>query len=141
MLDLCSSFTSHYPEGYKAKKCVALGLNFLELMANPSKTDYKVQDLNQNPKLPFDDASFDVITNSLSVDYMTRPLELFEEMHRVLKPGGLACMAFTIRCFPTKIVPIWNKPFTEMHHAQIVGACKPTRFCCSPARRALPDSR
>lgn len=122
VLDLCSSFTSHYPEGYKAKKCVALGLNFLELVANPSKTDYKVQDLNQNPKLPFDDASFDVITNSLSVDYMTRPLELFEEMHRVLKPGGLACMAFTNRCFPTKIVPIWNKPFTEMHHAQTVGA-------------------
>ena len=46
--------------------------------------------------------SFDVITNSLSVDYMTSPLELFDEMHRVLKPGGVACMAFTNRCFPTK---------------------------------------
>ena len=98
VLDLCSSFTSHYPENYKAKRCVALGLNFLELMANPSKTEYKVQDLNQNPKLPFEDNSFDVITNSLSVDYMTKPLELFAEMHRVLKPGGVACMAFTNRC-------------------------------------------
>lgn len=98
VLDLCSSFTSHYPEGYKAKRCVALGLNFLELMANPSKTEYKVQDLNTNPKLPFDDDSFDVITNSLSVDYMTKPIELFAEMHRVLKPGGVACMAFTNRC-------------------------------------------
>ena len=32
-----------------------------------------------------------------------RPLELFEETHRVLRPGGLACMAFTNRCFPTKV--------------------------------------
>lgn len=24
-------------------------------------------------------------------------------MHRVLRPGGLACMAFTNRCFPTKV--------------------------------------
>ena len=45
----------------------------------------------------------DVVTNSLSVDYLTQPLEVFAEMNRVLKPGGLACMAFTNRCFPTKV--------------------------------------
>ena len=38
-----------------------------------------------NPR--YDDASFDVVTNSLSVDYMTSPLELFGEIHRV--PAGL----------------------------------------------------
>ena len=37
-----------------------------------------------NPR--YDDASFDVVTNSLSVDYMTSPLELFGEIHRV--PAG-----------------------------------------------------
>ena len=74
------------------------------------------------PTLPFEDASFDVVTNSLSVDYLTKPLALFAEIHRVLKPGGVACMAFTNRCFPTKIVPIWRRPFTEEHHAKIVGA-------------------
>ena len=63
----------------------------------------QVQDLNTSPTLPYESDSFDVITNSLSVDYMTRPLELFKEMHRVLKPGGIACMAFTNRCFPTKV--------------------------------------
>ena len=122
VLDLCSSFTSHYPEGYKAKRCVALGLNLIELVANPSKTEFKIQNLNDNPTLPYADSSFDLITNSLSVDYMTKPLELFQEMHRVLKPGGVAAMAFTNRCFPTKIVPAWNKPFTEANHAQIVGS-------------------
>ena len=92
VLDLCSSFTSHYPTRWKAPsggKCIILGLNPLELAANPSKTEFKVQNLNRNPKLPFDDNYFDVITNSLSVDYLTRPLEIFDEMYRVLKPGDI----------------------------------------------------
>jgi len=122
VLDLCSSWTSHYPEGFKAQRCVALGLNPLELLANPSKTEWRVQDLNNEPKLPFADASFDVVTNSLSVDYLTQPLAVFAEMARVLRPGGIACMAFTNRCFPTKVVPVWNRPFTEASHARIVGA-------------------
>jgi SAM-dependent methyltransferase len=122
VLDLCSSFTSHYPKGWQAQRCVALGLNPLELAANPSKTEWIRRDLNDNPQLPFDDATFDVITNSLSVDYMTRPLELFAECWRVLKPGGLVCMAFTNRCFPTKVVPLWTRPFTDVHHAQVVGS-------------------
>ena len=28
--------------------------------------------------------------------------QVFAEMHRVLKPGGLAIMSFSNRCFPTK---------------------------------------
>jgi len=125
VLDLCSSWTSHYPKDWRTapdRRCVALGLNFLELIANPSKTEWKVQDLNAEPTLPYADESFDLVTNSLSVDYVTQPLRLFDEMARVLKPGGLACMAFTNRCFPTKVVPIWTQPFTEVNHAKIVGS-------------------
>lgn len=122
VLDLCASFTSHYPKEWKARRCAALGLNPLELAVNPSATEWRVQDLNAQPTLPYADGEFDLITNSLSVDYLTRPLEVFAEMSRVLKPGGRACMAFTNRCFPTKVVPVWNRPFTEDHHAQIVGA-------------------
>lgn len=121
VLDLCSSFTSHYPTSWHACRCVALGLNPLELAANPSKTEFLVQNLNRNPKFSFSDNEFDLITNSLSVDYLTKPLEVFAEMYRVLKPGGLAAMAFTNRCFPTKIVPIWANPFTDLNHCKIVG--------------------
>ncbi len=39
---------------------------------------------------------------AVSVDYLTKPLEVFREVHRVLKPGGLAIMSFSNRCFPTK---------------------------------------
>lgn len=129
VLDLCSSFTSHYPKGRKAARCVALGLNPLELVANPSKTEWLQQDLNKKPKLPFEDNSFDLITNSLSVDYLTQPLEIFAEMHRVLKPGGIGCAAFTNRCFPTKVVPAWKRPFTEVAHAELVGSY--FRYCAA----------
>ena len=100
-------------------------MNGLELLANPSKTEFVVRDLNRDPTLPFEDASFDIITNSLSVDYLTSPLEIFEEMHRCLKPGGHACMAFTNRMFPTKVVPIWlrtSRENAEAHHAKVVGS-------------------
>ena len=38
----------------------------------------------------------------MSVDYLSKPVEVFREMHRVLKPGGKAIMSFSNRCFPTK---------------------------------------
>ncbi|GMI39723.1 hypothetical protein TrCOL_g3305 [Triparma columacea] len=120
-LDLCSSFTSHYPPGYKASKSVALGLNPLELLFNPSKTSFNVHDLNAEPTLPYPSSTFDVCTLALSVDYLTSPLSVFTEIHRVLKPSGLACISFTNRCFPTKVVPIWTNPFTPENHARIVG--------------------
>lgn len=79
-----------------------------------------VRDLNENPTLPYSSSTFDVVTNSLSVDYLTNPLPVFTEIHRVLKPGGKGAMAFTNRCFPTKVVPAWTRPFTEENHAIIV---------------------
>ncbi|KAL3163222.1 hypothetical protein ABBQ32_009624 [Trebouxia sp. C0010 RCD-2024] len=102
ILDMCSSWVSHYPKGYKLSKISGTGMSEAELQRNPVLTDYTVRDLNKDPKLPYDDNTFDVITNVVSVDYLNRPLEIFQEMHRVLKPGGLALMSFSNRCFPTK---------------------------------------
>lgn len=45
-----------------------------ELQRNPVLTDYTVRDLNKDPKLPYEDNTFDVITNVVSVDYLNRPL-------------------------------------------------------------------
>mgnify|MGYP002631519207 CR=1 FL=1 len=39
-------------------------------------------DLNSSPKLAFDDASFDAVLCVVSIDYLTKPLEIVNEMHR-----------------------------------------------------------
>ncbi|GMY36275.1 demethylmenaquinone methyltransferase [Fagus crenata] len=121
ILDMCSSWVSHFPSGYKQDRIVGLGMNVEELKRNPVLTEYAVQDLNLNPKLPFEDNSFDVITNVVSVDYLTKPLDVFKEMGRILKPGGLAIMSFSNRCFWTKAISIWTST-GDSDHALIVGS-------------------
>ncbi|KAK7314344.1 hypothetical protein VNO77_32864 [Canavalia gladiata] len=121
ILDMCSSWVSHFPPGYKQERVVGLGMNEDELKRNPVLTDYAVQDLNVNPKLPFEDNSFDIITNVVSVDYLTKPLDVFKEMCRILKPGGLAIMSFSNRCFWTKAISIWTSA-GDADHVMIVGS-------------------
>ncbi|XP_020098690.1 uncharacterized protein LOC109717357 isoform X1 [Ananas comosus] len=121
LLDVCSSWVSHYPAGYKQERIVGMGMNEDELKRNLVLTEYIVQDLNVNPKLPFDDNTFDVITNVVSVDYLTKPIEVFKEMQRVLKPSGLAIMSFSNRCFWTKAISIWTST-GDADHAWIVGS-------------------
>ncbi|KAL1547749.1 hypothetical protein AAHA92_16067 [Salvia divinorum] len=121
ILDMCSSWVSHYPKGYKQPRLVGMGLNEEELKRNPVLTEYIVQDLNVGPKLPFEDSTFDVITNVVSVDYLSKPIEIFKEMVRILKPGGLAIMSFSNRCFFTKAISIWTST-GDTDHVIIVGA-------------------
>jgi SAM-dependent methyltransferase len=108
VLDLCSSWISHLPKEISYGRVVGVGMNEEELAANKQLTDFCVQDLNQEPNLSqFEDNSFDVICNVVSVDYLTKPLEIFKEMHRVLRPGGVALLSFSNRCFPMKAVAMW----------------------------------
>jgi SAM-dependent methyltransferase len=91
LLDVCSSWISHYPSGYEASanlRVSGLGMNEDELKKNPILSDYAVRDLNEDPTLPYEDNTFDVVTNAVSVDYLTKPLEMMKEVNRVLKPGG-----------------------------------------------------
>ncbi|KAG7984101.1 hypothetical protein I3843_04G140700 [Carya illinoinensis] len=121
ILDMCSSWVSHFPAGYKQDRIVGLGMNEEELKRNPVLTEYAVQDLNLNPKIPFEDNSFDIITNVVSVDYLTKPLDVFKEMCRTLKPGGLAIISFSNRCFFTKAISIWTST-GDTDHALIVAS-------------------
>ena len=95
-------------DGIKYGKVVGVGMNQKELEANKQLNDFVVQDLNENPILSqFEDNSFDVICNVVSVDYLTKPLDIFKEMHRILRPGGISLMSFSNRCFPTKAIAMW----------------------------------
>jgi SAM-dependent methyltransferase len=105
VLDLCSSWVSHFRTA--PARLVALGMNAVELARNPQATEWLVQDLNAHPVLPFADALFDAVTCCVSVDYLVRPLEVFDEVARVLRPGGLFVCTFSNRCFPTKAIHGW----------------------------------
>jgi len=107
VLDICSSWVSHYPEPLTAKRVAITGMNNAELQANRQATDYTLRDLNKDPVLPYDSASFDFVTNVVSVDYLTQPRQVVEEVHRVMKPGGVAIFSFSNRCFFTKAVAVW----------------------------------
>lgn len=105
VLDLCSSWVSHFDP--PPQHLVALGMNAAELSANGAAAEWLVQDLNVDPTLPFDDASFDDVTCCVSVDYLVRPIEVFGEVARVLRPGGRFVVTFSNRCFPTKAIRGW----------------------------------
>jgi ubiquinone/menaquinone biosynthesis C-methylase UbiE len=82
-------------------------MNSDELDANPSARVSVVHDLNAEPRLPFPDESFDAVVCCVSVDYLTRPIEVFTDVARVLRPGGPFVCAFSNRCFPTKAIRGW----------------------------------
>ena len=105
VLDICSSWISHFHQ--PPQRLVAMGMNHAELAANEAAGERVVRDLNVEPVLPFDDASFDAVTCCVSVDYLTRPLDVFAEAARVLRPGGLFVCTFSNRCFPTKAIRGW----------------------------------
>ena len=76
MLDICSSWVSHYPTDWKGGNVVGLGMNELELSKNEQLSSYITQDLNQNPVFPLEDNSFDAVTYVVSIDYLTQPLQM-----------------------------------------------------------------
>ena len=106
VLDLMSSWVSHLsrkPSG----GLVALGMNAVELQANPVADQVVVRDLNLDPRLPFEDASFDAVVCCVSIDYLIHPVEVLREARRVLRTGGVVVLTFSNRCFPTKAIHGW----------------------------------
>ena len=110
LLDTSSSWQSHYPPLPAGSRVAVQGLNLAELQANPVATEHALIDLNNAKaplRLPYADASFDVVTNVAGVGYLTQPRKFFNEIHRVLKPGGLAMIAFSNRIFEEKATKVW----------------------------------
>jgi len=117
VLDLMSSINSHIDQRLAIKKITGLGLNKKELEANPLLDERIIHDINQDQRLPFDDASFDIVVCSLSIEYITQPSTLFDEIARILRPGGRFIISFSNRWFPTKAVQVWN----NLHDFERIG--------------------
>jgi SAM-dependent methyltransferase len=119
ILDLMAGPDSHLVNVSNPAAVVGLGLNKSELEANPVLSEQVIHDINTDARLPFPDDRFDVVINTVSVDYLTRPLEVFREVSRVLKPAGLFIVVFSNRMFPPKAVNIWKRS-TEKQRVEIV---------------------
>lgn len=119
VLDLMTSWVSHLPEDNTYAAVAGLGMNAHELDRNPQLTERTIQDLNRNPVLPYADGRFDGAIVTVSVQYLTSPVEVFAEVGRVLKPGAPFIITYSNRCFPTKAVAIW-RVLGDRDHADLV---------------------
>lgn len=117
VLDLMSSWLSHFET--RPDHLTVLGMNQRELLANSQAASAVVYDLNTDPTLPFEDGEFDAVTCCVSVDYLVRPIEVFREVRRVLKPGGWFVNTFSNRCFPTKVIRGWMMVREEQRGALV----------------------
>ena len=108
VFDMMSSWVSHLPEEIKFAHVEGHGLNAEELARNPRFDHYFVQNLNQNSKLPLEDQSVDAVLNTVSVQYVQHPEVIFNEIHRILKPGGIAIVSFSNRMFYQKAIAAWR---------------------------------
>ena len=122
VLDLMSAYLTHLPPDTlsRCRRVAGLGMNEAEMAANPQLTEHVVHSLNDNPALPYPDAAFDVALCTVSVQYLLRPVDVFAEVRRVLRPGGIFVVSFSNRCFPTKATRLWLGT-DDAGHAALVG--------------------
>jgi len=143
VLDLMSSCTSHLPHSHHSCELTGLGLNQEELLANRQLDKEVVHDLNRDTTLPFVNNSFDAVICTASIEYLTRPLEVLNEIARVTRPGGVFITTFSDRWFPGKEIEPWadlhpferlglvldyyvkGKKFENLHTESILGLPRP----------------
>ena len=103
-----SSWVSHLPADVTYGGVTGLGMNQVELDNNPVLTSRTIHDLNKDPVLPYATDEFDGAVVSVSVQYLIRPVEVFAEVGRVLKPGAPFAVTFSNRMFPMKAIRLWQ---------------------------------
>ena len=117
VLDLMGSWVSHFRRA--PDELTVLGMNAHELSANSVATATVVHDLNADPRVPFADGAFAAAVCCVSVDYLVHPIEVFADLARVVRPGGLFVCTFSNRCFPTKAIRGWLAT-SDAEHGEIV---------------------
>lgn len=140
ILDFCSSWISHYPPSVESAaaagdvKVVGLGMSAPELARNAllESGGRVVRDLNDHPEVSAKDLGLgegeklDALTCTVSIDYLTSPIQVLSSLRRLTRKDGLVHLAISNRCFPTKAVRRWLHADEETR----------LRFCCEDLWRA-----
>jgi SAM-dependent methyltransferase len=90
VLELFSTYDSILPGGVELGPVVGVGWWARELQANAALDDFIEQDISVDPYLPLADNYFDAVIMPANFQLLQRPREMFQEINRVLKPGGMA---------------------------------------------------
>ena len=92
VLELFSVYESILPRKYTNKLGVTVGVGWYdnEMKCNEALDDYIEQDISVDPYLPLQSNYFDFVVMPANFQLLQRPKELFQEINRVLKPGGVA---------------------------------------------------
>ncbi|EON61050.1 hypothetical protein W97_00261 [Coniosporium apollinis CBS 100218] len=128
ILDFCSSWISHYPPTLEDAvrkgelEVVGMGMSGAELEANKilGSGGRVVQDLNTFPRIPESVGEIDAATCVVSIDYLTKPVEVLESLRERTKEGGSVHLVVSNRCFPTKVVGRWLR-ISEEERLEMVG--------------------
>ncbi len=123
-LDLMSSWHSHFPNELMPTRVIGVGLNSSEMAKNPQLDEYVVQDLNKIPFLPFGNGEMDAVICTISIQYLTKPIEIFAEVNRILKPGGVFVVSFSKSYFSAKAIAAWIATTNEQHIQIVVSYFK-----------------
>ena len=108
VLDLCSSWVSHLPRDVEYGKVYGHGMNASELGRNERLDSFFVRDFNVDPRIALENNSVDAVVCCVSVQYLQRAEEVFAEIFRVLKPGGVVIITFSNRLFYSKAIQAWR---------------------------------
>lgn len=108
ILDVVSSWVSHLPPEVHYRRVVGLGIDAHALAENAFLDEWRVQDLNHEPALPFANCEFDGAAICGAVQYLARPGEVIREIGRVLKPGAPLVVTFSNRCLCTTAIGCWR---------------------------------
>jgi SAM-dependent methyltransferase len=107
ILDVMSGCVPHLPPESPFRRVVGVGLDKRALSENPFLDEWRVQDLNRTPSLPFAAGEFDGATICGAIQYLRRPGEVIREIARVLRPGAPLIVTFSNRCQATKAIACW----------------------------------
>ncbi|KAF2475249.1 uncharacterized protein BDR25DRAFT_212778 [Lindgomyces ingoldianus] len=132
VLDLCTSWVSHFPPEIKEQiqkgelQVVGIGMNKKEMDANPCLNGGRIElDLNTSPEFPTSPDRptpelFDAAACVVSIDYLTLPKEVLAHLRSVTKEGGKVHLVISDRCFPTKAIGRWLR-ISPDERLQMVG--------------------
>lgn len=107
ILDVMSGWVSHLPPEAPYRRIVGVGIDRGTLAENPFLDEWRLQDLNRNPILPFASGEFDGATMCAAIQHLARPGEVIREIARVLRPGAPLIVTFSNRCVATKPIACW----------------------------------